>query len=201
MYMIAFGSCFFSVCFHLIFVFVWRSLYFFCFTLFVDNDVGGVVLAASGLFVDCLLSFFVIAFVYIHKCLFALFGWVVCLLLLFILRFKMLFSLLLRFDHFYSDRLFCLFYFFFLFSCVYVSWAVYACTGGTWEPLTPPLFAYMICGWRSCVDLVTLAKISPSHNLAKIVPCESICASVCLVVRLLSGNAYPCIHPNPSPPS
>ena len=74
----------FSVCFHLIFVFVWRSLCFFCFTLFVGNDVGAVVIGVIGLFDDCLLRFFVITFMYIHKDSFALFGWVVCLLLLFI---------------------------------------------------------------------------------------------------------------------
>ena len=41
---------------------------FFCFALFVGNDVGGVVLAVSGLFGDCLLCFFVLAFMYMIAC-------------------------------------------------------------------------------------------------------------------------------------
>ena len=66
--------------------FLGRSLCF-LFFLFVGNIIGGGVLAVSGLllwglFVVC---FFVHLCVCIHKFLFTIFGWVVCLFLLFVL--------------------------------------------------------------------------------------------------------------------
>ena len=83
--MIVCGSCFFSTSYYLIFIFWGRSLCF-LFFLFVGNIIGGGVLAVSGLFGDCLLCvFFVHLCVCIHKFLFTIFGWVVCLFLLFVL--------------------------------------------------------------------------------------------------------------------
>ena len=59
-------------------------VFFVLLCLLATMYVGAVVIGVIGLFDDCLLRFFVITFMYIHKDSFALFGWVVCLLLLFI---------------------------------------------------------------------------------------------------------------------
>ena len=53
---------FFSVCFYLIFR-LFGEVSVFLFFLFVDNNTGGGVFAVSGLFDNCLLCFFVLAFI------------------------------------------------------------------------------------------------------------------------------------------
>ena len=62
MVMVACGSCFFSVRFYLIFR-LFGEVSVFLFFLFVDNNTGGDVFAVSGLFDNCLLCFFVLAFI------------------------------------------------------------------------------------------------------------------------------------------
>ena len=57
------------------FLFLFGEVCDFCFSWVVGNVVGAGLLAVSGLFVVCLLCFLVIAFMYIHKFLFAFFDW------------------------------------------------------------------------------------------------------------------------------
>ena len=107
----------------------------------------------------------------------------------------------LRFGHFCSGRIFCLFCFFFLvLPCAYASHAIHTCLGGTWAPFIHTIFPNMICGGHVPTSASLSANLPP-HTLAKIMSCGSICASVCLVLRLLGANASPCTHPNPCPPS
>ena len=82
--MIVCGSCFFSTSYYLIFIFWGRSLCF-LFFLFVDNIIGGGVLAVSGLFGDCLLCVFwyIYVYAYINSCLLFLVGLFVCFCCLF----------------------------------------------------------------------------------------------------------------------
>ena len=90
--------------------------------------------------------------------------------------------------------------FFLVLPCAYASYAICACMGGTWAPLTHTIFPHMICG--SHVPTSTSLSINlPPHTLAKIMSCATICTSFCLVLRLLGANTPPCTHPNPSPPS
>ena len=67
-------------------------------------------------------------------------------------------------------------------------------------PFAPPKPPWMICGGHVPTSS-SLSTNFPPHTLAKIIPCGPICASVCLVSRLLDANASPCTHPNPYPPS
>ena len=90
--------------------------------------------------------------------------------------------------------------FFLVLPCAYASYAIYACMGGTWLPLTHPLFPYVICDGHVPTS-PSLSTNFPPHTLAKIMPFGPICASVYLVLRLLGANASPYTHPNPSPPS
>ena len=89
---------------------------------------------------------------------------------------------------------------FLVFPCAYASYAICACMGGTWAPLTHTIFPHMICG--SHVPTSTSLSINlPPHTLAKIMSCATICTSFCLVLRLLGANTPPYTHPNAHPPS
>ena len=104
----------------------------------------------------------------------------------------LLFYFFLRFDHFCSDRLFCLL----CFSCfslrVYIVDVMYT-------PYTPTISIYDL--WHPCADLTSWSSHFPPHTLVKNMHYGPICVSVCLVLCLLGANTSPCIHPNPHPPS
>ena len=56
-----------------------------------------------------------------------------------------------------------------VFSCEYTSQTVRACMGGAWEPLTPPIFPYMICGGL-VVSTSSLWPFPPLH-----IVCSQLC--------------------------
>ena len=86
-------------------------------------------------------------------------------------------------------------------SCVHtVCPLVYACTGGTWEPLTPPLFPYMICEGHVSTSS-SLPKFPPHTTLPKLCPANpSVPLFALLCVCWVTMHIPASIRTHPHPP-
>ena len=124
-------------------------------------------------------AFFLLAdWVYLYRC----FGCCCGFFFLFPLFFSVILCcvcLCLCFDHFFSDRIFCLFCFFFVLflACTYRVAYIHA-----WGVPGHPLHATYSLLWS--VAPMCRSQFLPNypapHTLAKIMPCGPICDSVCL---------------------